>query len=411
MTGKQRQIFFVLFYFGMIANLDKSLIGATAPHIIAAYGFSAAQFSNITNLYYVSNIIMTLISGFVVDRYGYKFFTTLCLVLLTLASSCFGIVGLLGVGLGGSAGVMLGLLGARMIVGVGQTGYTNGCARVVVENFKPHQRTTVQSVVVATAGLGSVVSYALFAPLMEKTSWQVAYFVLAGLFLVALILFVVLVPTKHTPVTRKISVIEGWKNKNTLILGLALFCGNMVSVVTLFWLPTYLPTIGVIQNHLKTNPQLVNLILVGYALAMGIAMVTSDAIVKRFFLGRQKQVAFVSGIIGALALYVMTKTTSLVLIVVLLYLSTYMLMFVFAIVVLAPHFIVAQTKQSLIAPDMISSAYATINIMAFVGAMVGNYVVARIADKIGFAAGFGALAVPFVLMSVCLFFLPRLAKK
>ncbi|WP_282709376.1 MFS transporter [Ligilactobacillus sp. Marseille-Q7487] len=192
---------------------------------------------------------------------------------------------------------------------------------------------------------------------------------------------------------------------------MALFCGNMVSVVTLFWLPTYLPTIGVIQNHLKTNPQLVNLILVGYALAMGIAMVTSDAIVKRFFLGRQKQVAFVSGIIGALALYVMTKTTSLVLIVVLLYLSTYMLMFVFAIVVLAPHFIVAQTKQSLIAPDMISSAYATINIMAFVGAMVGNYVVARIADKIGFAAGFGALAVPFVLMSVCLFFLPRLAKK
>ena len=140
-------------------------------------------------------------------------------------------------------------------------------------------------------------------------------------------------------------------------------------------------------------------------------MVTSDAIVKRFFLGRQKQVAFVSGIIGALALYVMTKTTSLVLIVVLLYLSTYMLMFVFAIVVLAPHFIVAQTKQSLIAPDMISSAYATINIMAFVGAMVGNYVVARIADKIGFAAGFGALAVPFVLMSVCLFFLPHLAKK
>ena len=88
-----------------------------------------------------------------------------------------------------------------------------------------------------------------------------------------------------------------------------------------------------------------------------------------------------------------------------------MLMFVFAIVVLAPHFIVAQTKQSLIAPDMISSAYATINIMAFVGAMVGNYVVARIADKIGFAAGFGALAVPFVLMSVCLFFLPHLAKK
>ena len=102
LRGKEVAIFLTLFVIGLVANLDKSLIGVAATAIRGEFGYSATEFANITTLYYASNIVMTLVSGWIVDRFGYKPFMVTALTILTVASLTFGLSGMLAAGAGGA---------------------------------------------------------------------------------------------------------------------------------------------------------------------------------------------------------------------------------------------------------------------------------------------------------------------
>lgn len=406
LKGRGMAIFLTLFFIGLVANLDKSLIGVAATAIRGEYGYSASEFANITNLYYFSNIVMTLVSGWIVDRFGYKPFMVTALTILTIASLTFGLSGMLYAGLGGAMGVMTGLLASRFFIGIGQTGYTNGVSKVIVENFEPGVRQTIQSVIVATAGLGALLAYTLFTNLVNS-GWQTAYYVLAALFLIALVLMVVIVPRKYTAPAGKVSLFSAWKHRNSLVLGFALLCNNMVGVVSLAWLPSYLQSIDVIKAELAVNPGLTNMILIGYAIVMGAAMASSNFIIKAWFRGKEKVFAIICSVIGAVLFYLMTASDSLTMIVVFLYLATFLLMLVFSAIVALPYAQLADESGTIVPSSMIASSYAVINIMAFLGAMIGNTAVAGIADAMGFSVGFAVLAVPFLLSGLALFVLPK----
>lgn len=406
MTGREVAVFLTLFFIGLVANLDKSLIGVAATAIRAQYGYSAAEFANITNVYYASNIVMTLVSGWIVDRFGYKPFMMSALAILTVSSLTFGLSGLLFAGAGGAMGVMTGLLASRFLVGIGQTGYTNGTSKAIVENFRPELRQPVQCVVVATASLGALLAYTVFTGLVGA-GWQIAYYTLSALFLIALLLMTFVVPRKFTPSETKVSLLTAWKHKNSLILGFALLCNNMVGVVSLAWLPSYLQSIDAIKLQMAANPQVTNLILIGYAIVMGIAMVASNFIIKAWFQGKEKIFAVICSAIGAATLYLMTSSQDLTAIVAFLYISTFLLMLVFSAIVALPYAPLANEDGTIVPVSMIASSYAVINIMAFAGAMIGNTVVAGIADAMGFSVGFASLAIPFLLSGLALFLLPR----
>lgn len=406
LKGKEVAIFLTLFFIGLVANLDKSLIGVAATAIRGEYGYSATEFANITNLYYASNIVMTLVSGWIVDRFGYKPFMVTALSILTVASLTFGLSGMLAAGAGGAVGVLTGLLASRFFIGIGQTGYTNGVSKVIVENFPSEVRQTVQSVVVATAGLGALLSYTVFTGLVS-VGWQLAYYVLSALFFVALVLMVVIVPKKYTPPAGSVSLFTAWKHKNSLILGFALLCNNMVGVVSLAWLPSYLQSIDVIKAEMAVNPGLTNMILIGYAIVMGVAMVASNFIIKAWFRGKEKVFAVICSAIGAVLLFMMTTSQDLAAIVAFLYGSTFLLMLVFSAIVALPYAPLANEDGTIVPVSMIASSYAVINIMAFLGAIIGNTAVAGIADAMGFSVGFASLAVPFLLSGLALFLLPK----
>ena len=90
-----------------------------------------------------------------------------------------------------------------------------------------------------------------------------------------------------------------------------------------------------------------------------------------------------------------------------LYSSTFLLMLVFSAIVALPYAPLANEDGTIVPVSMIASSYAVINIMAFLGAIIGNTVVAGIADAMGFSVGFAALAIPFLLSGLALFLLPK----
>ena len=81
LTRRELSVFLVLFFVGLVCSIDKSLIGVATPIIRGQFGYSASEFANVTNMYYASNIIMTFVSGYIMDRFGFKPFS------LTLYSS------------------------------------------------------------------------------------------------------------------------------------------------------------------------------------------------------------------------------------------------------------------------------------------------------------------------------------
>ena len=72
LTKKQWIVFGVIFLIGIFANLDKSMIGFTADKLISTYGFTKAQMGNLSSVFYVSFILVTIPGGWLVDRFGFK---------------------------------------------------------------------------------------------------------------------------------------------------------------------------------------------------------------------------------------------------------------------------------------------------------------------------------------------------
>lgn len=406
LTKRELSVFLVLFFVGLVCSIDKSLIGVATPIIREQFGYSASEFANVTNMYYASNIIMTFVSGYIMDRFGFKPFMATCLALLGISSATFGLAGFMGSAAGSATGVLMGLLFSRFVVGIGQTGYSNGLAKAIVESFKPEVCQGVQAIVLTTTGIGSILVYTVFTMLVNE-SWQLAYFVLAAFFIVAFVLMVAVVPHKRTPPEEKVSLLSAWKHKTVIVLGVSLLCNNMASMVMMIWLPSYLDTIPVIQAEMVANPQLITMILIGYAVVMGVAMAVSDPITRRYFRGRERVLATVSGLGAAASMWLMTSSSNLAVIVVFLYVSTFLASLMFTLILNLPFAERADGSGTLVAPSMMSSANAVMNVLCFAGTMFGNTVVAGIADAAGFSMGFAALVVPLVISGVVLFLLPK----
>lgn len=412
LTKKEWAIFLSLFFMAMIANIDKSFVGVAGVQIMEKYGFTPDQYGNITSFYYASNIVMTLFSGYIVDKYGYKIFMLPCFFILTVASAAFGASGFLT----SAALIMNGLIFSRLIIGIGQTGYTNGSAKVIVENFEPKKRQSLQAIVVSTAGLGAVTTYTVFTTILNKFGWQTSYFILSGLFLIAFLLMLFIIPNKNSAAGKKnnLSLADAWKHKNTLILGTSLFFNNLVGVVTLSWLPSYLKSNESIKAIMAENPNIQKNILIGYGIVMTISILIANPLVSKYFKGKEKPLATVLSIVGSIALYLMTTSTNLTIIITLLYVSQLLLMIIFGAIIIMPYSELAESTpekpQTIIPISIISSAFAVINILAFAGAMLGTKVVGTIATKYGFNVGFAMLAIPFLLSGLTLYLLPKTKK-
>jgi MFS family permease len=357
MSRPQILILVTLLFIGSVANMDKSMIG----------------------------LAVTLPGGWLVDRFGYRGFVLISLAVLAVGSLLFGAVS-------GLAALAI----VRLVVGFGQAGYTNGAPKIISDNFAKKVRGGVQSEVVATAGVGGVLAYTLGAYFMAL-NWRFSYFALAILYLVALALMFFLVPEHQlTPEEQAAKVAQppvklsdAWKNWNTVVLAVALLFNNLVGVALINWLPSVLSA----NLHVSPGGEL-NLIMIGNSIVMAIATAFAGTLVSTRLVGKEKVFMLVCSVLSAVLLIVFITSQSLALTVILLYLITVLTMFAFSGILTLPY--------RLVEPRIIGSAFAVINIGAFVGGILQGQIVGQLATMAGgsFLPAFVFLAAAITLAGI-----------
>lgn len=379
LSKTQQGTFWTLFLIGLLANIEKGLVGVIAPYLrdsayMSRLGLTAwdpATIGLLTTLFYISFILMTLGAGWFVDRYGYRIFVPVCLAILAAGAVFFGAAGF-------TSGAMALLLMpiARLIIGFGQAGYTNGTPPIVATVFTPQQRGSVQGRVVATAGLGTILCYLVINPLLAAKDFRIIYFLLAGLLVVAIVMFWRLVPRQQREANPAVAAepvkfSEAWTNRNTLVLALMLLLNNLVGVALLNWANDMYVTQF---NVAKSSWQLL-VVMVGYGLTLLAATWTAADVIKKYFAGKEKIFMLGCSVVGAILLVGTVLVPSFWGSAICLWGANMAIMWAFGVILLLPY-------QS-IPLRIIGSAFAVINIGAFVGGILQGYGIGLIVSLTG----------------------------
>lgn len=381
LSPSQLRVFMTLLFIGSFANMDKSLIGLSVTAIADDFNLTASQTGLIMSIFYVSFIAVTLPGGWIIDRFGYRKFVLTSLAILTVGSVLFGSV----------SGFLLIVL-VRLLVGFGQAGYTNGSPKIIATNFPAAIRGDIQSKVVATAGVGGVLAYTLGAYFVQS-NWRVAYYVLGGLFFVAFLFMYFFVPEpvltpeeveakRNAP---KVKITDAWKNRNTVVLALALLFNNLVAVATINWMPS---VFGTLRDGEWDTPTVINGMMIGNSIVMALAVAVAGSLVTKRFAGREKMFMLVNSVLSAVFILGLIYAPNLPFKLVALYLTTASLMFAFTSMLTLPY--------RLIPIRMIASAFAVINIGAFVGGIFQGTLVGTLTDAFD-----GSYAPAFMVLAGC----------
>lgn len=380
-TKNQWIVFIVVFFIGIFANLDKSMIGFTADNLISTYGFTKEQMGNLSSVFYISFILVTIPGGWLVDRFGYKKFVIASLTVLMVFSFLFG-----------NVSSLFAILFLRFMVGFGQAGYTNGAPKIISDNYASDQCAKVQSFVVATAGIGGILASTV-GEKMIRSNWHHAYYFLSAGYLVALLAVIFFLKEKKVEkvqtqtATEKVGFFDAWKNKNTILLAISVLFSNLVGVAMLFWLP------NVLRVNFGVNDSAgLSKIMVGFYVVMTIAMAAGGPIITKFFSGKELQFIFVASILTAICVIVFIIAPSYGVAIVALYVATFLMMIAFSGLLAVPYQIVPR--------KIIGSSFAVLNIGAFIGGIVSPQLVSALAKEDSYFNSFIGLAICMVISGV-----------
>ncbi len=380
-TKKEWIVFWIVCLIGVFANLDKSMIGFTADKLISTYGFTKAEMGNLSSVFYVSFILITIPGGWLVDRFGYKKFVVASLSILTVFTFLFG-----------NVSGLLAILFLRFLVGFGQAGYTNGAPKIISDNFQADQCAKVQSIVIATAGIGGILASTIGQSIIN-INWHYAYYMLSAGYLVALILVILFLKEKKSITTEvkqkaehveKVGFFDAWKNKNTLLLAIAVLFSNLVGVAMMFWLPNVFHVNFDIQDS-----SMLSTIMVGFYIIMTISTAISGSVITKYFKGKEQKFIFWLSIITAICIVVFIAAPIYQVAIAALYISDFTMMLAFSALLSIPYQIVPR--------KIIGSAFAVLNIGAFVGGIISPQLVSAFAKSDSYFLSFIVLAVCMVI--------------
>lgn len=380
-TKKEWTVFGIVCLIGIFANLDKSMIGFTANKLISTYGFTRAEVGNLSSVFYLSFILVTIPGGWFVDRFGYKKFVVASLSILMIFSFLFG-----------NTSGLFSILLIRFFVGFGQAGYTNGAPKIISDNFPPEQCAKVQSIVVGTAGIGGILASTVGQSIIN-INWHYAYYMLSIGYLLALVLVIIFLKEKNAPnkttkeksqVVEKVGFFDAWKNRNILLLSVAILFCNLVSVAMMFWLPNVLHV-----NFNIQNPSMLSTIMVGFYIVMTISTAMSGSIITKYFKGKEKKFIFIVSVITSIGIVVFISAPIYQIAIAALYVSDFTMMLAFSALVSMPYQIVPR--------KMIGSAFSVLNIGAFIGGIISPQLVSSFATSNSYFISFIVLAICIVI--------------
>jgi sugar phosphate permease len=308
-------ILFLLFAGWIVAYLDRMVMSVALTSIGTDLQLSAASLGVVLSSFFAGYALMQIPGGWLADKYGSKKIMVIALVMWSL----FTIVT-------GFAWSLTSMLIIRFLFGVGESGFPAASSKAIAEYFPQSERAKAQSAMLSSNAFGAALAPLFAAPMMLWLGWRNMFYLIGVVGFVFVILYWALLrkPVQQGQSEEKKSVKE-MSTKDLLRmptmwkLVIAWFGLDVVLWGFASWLPSYLLKV----RHL-------DLLHAGFVASLpffagGIAMLLTGWVVDRFFLGREKYVAMVVVVLGALFLYLMFTTPSLGLAVVFQILSAFFL--------------------------------------------------------------------------------------
>lgn len=329
-----------------VIYMDKNMISTAIIPISSQFHLDTGQTGLIMSMFFLAYSIMQVPCGWLADKFGAKRVLMASMVVIAVFSYLFGVV----------SGLALFIV-IRFGAGLGHGGYPPSCSKAIAENFPRKKRTFVQSLILSTNGIGAILAFTLGAQLVGR-NWRVAYAVLGSLYLVAFLLIWIFVTdgkkegsTEAQEADAAEEVVQAEqpaqvaiaepeekpkftqviKNRNVIVLFIAMFLINVISYGNISWLPSYITkTYGMSVSKM------------GYILAFNavfttVATIFSGTLLSKFFLHKERQATVVAALLVAVLIVAFVLSKNLVVSIIMLILLSMICALVFTSIFTWPH--------------------------------------------------------------------------
>jgi len=223
-------IVFLLFSGTFINAVDRASLSSAAPFLMKEFGWDEAKMGIVLSAFFWFYMIMNIPAGRIADKYGAKPTLGWAAALWSVCSAGSGL-----------AANFLHLVLARIGVGVGEAASFPVNAKIVNNNFQPHERGLAVGCYTSGLRLGFAVTPILIAWLIANWGWRFAFYAtgLGSLAWVALWYFTY-AETKPGPAPARIPMRDLLRNRTVVGLVLCKFFQDYLFYLFVTWLPGYL---------------------------------------------------------------------------------------------------------------------------------------------------------------------------
>lgn len=235
------RILALLFLSTLLTYLDRQALGVLRPEIAREFGMSNKGYSMLTASFMVPYVIMYVLSGRMVDRWGSGLCLKVFMALWSVTALATGWVSQLW---------QLGL--TRFVLGVAEPGNIPSAMRAVTSWFPSRERGLAVAIFSAGSALGAILAPPLVAAITSRYGWRSAFVALGGLGTIWLIAWSFIYAEPHMePATRAKPATFGSLLGHRALRGviLARLVSDPVWYVMLFWLPSFFRS----QHHLSLD--------------------------------------------------------------------------------------------------------------------------------------------------------------
>ena len=165
----------------IVSQFLRNSIGVIAPDLASELGLSASEIGLLSSTFFFSFAAFQIPLGIALDRYGPK----ICMV------TCAGIA-VVGAIIFAAASSPGGLIGARILMGIGSSCYLMGPLALYARRYPPSQFGTLVGLQLGLGSIGTLLATAPLAFSVASFGWRLTFLAVAGLMLLAgLLVFVV----------------------------------------------------------------------------------------------------------------------------------------------------------------------------------------------------------------------------
>lgn len=302
MSNSKRHFIFSLLFLGWIID-SLTLFGmniAIIP-ISKELGLTETQSGMIISSFWLSSACMTLIAGWVSDKFGSRKVIVIALTIISLFSLLTGMVG-------SFASILI----IRLVLGLGDGGLPTGSGVAITEIYKKGVRARAKSFLLAAQLGGSVLALYLTALISDVYGWRVMFYIIGGGGLLVTILLAIFY---HPPqiqrelaqkaATPKLPLRELYKQKMLWIIVVMYFGSSIAQWGFSSWMPSYLES----ARHLNLQ-EVGSISMIPQAFGLASAMIT-DYLIDKQLAGKEKFIILFGAIMASACLIFMYNAQSI----------------------------------------------------------------------------------------------------